>query len=64
MKINNAESQLALQDRSELSDYARSGYDRCHMSPNADFANRTAQAPIKPMCSASGIWKLRIEWIG
>ena len=39
-----AELQLPPQDRSELSDYARSGYNRGHMSPNADFANRTAQA--------------------
>ena len=39
-----AEPQLPAQDRSELSDYARSGLDKGHMAPNANFANRTAQA--------------------
>lgn len=38
------EPSLPEQDRAELSDYARSSYDRGHLSPNADFATRSAQA--------------------
>ena len=38
------ESALPARDRAELKDYARSGFDRGHISPIANFATRTAQA--------------------
>ncbi|GMG95134.1 endonuclease [Cupriavidus sp. SHE] len=38
------ETRLADADRSRLSDYARSGYDRGHLAPSGDFADKTAQA--------------------
>jgi endonuclease G len=37
------EATLPLQERSELSDYARSGFDRGHMSPSGDMATAKAQ---------------------
>ncbi|MCX6074290.1 MAG: DNA/RNA non-specific endonuclease [Campylobacterales bacterium] len=37
------EEQLSSNERSELSDYSRSGYDRGHLSPSADMSTKAAQ---------------------
>ena len=58
------EPRLPAADRAELTDYARSGFDRGHLSPNGDMADRASQgesfslANIVPQYHApnAGVW--------
>lgn len=60
-----ADRRVPVRDRSELSDYARSGYDRGHMAPSGDMPTAASQAEsfslanMIPQVPASnrGLWE-------
>lgn len=59
------EPAIPLNERAEVKDYTKSGYDKGHMAPNADFSNQQSQFECFSMANMvpqnpnnnRGIWK-------